>query len=120
MTTILTGAVLLSATLFLGYGGLVLLSDGMRAEFERFGLTRLRRTTGALEVLGGMGLLIGLAQPIVLALAAGGLAVLMLLGMLVRFRVRDRIVEILPAAVLLGLNTMILAAAIALVRGGAG
>jgi hypothetical protein len=113
----LTGAVLLSAILFLGYGGLVLFSGGMRAEFERFGLPRLRRLTGALEVLGGVGLLVGLAEPVVLALSAGGLAVLMLLGVAVRVRVRDRMVEIVPAAVLIVLNAGILAAAITALPG---
>lgn len=113
----LTGAVLLSAILFLGYGGLVLFSGGMRAEFERFGLPRLRRLTGLLEVLGGVGLLVGLAEPIVLAFASGGLAVLMLLGVAVRVRVRDRMVELVPAVVLMVLNAGILAATITALRG---
>jgi uncharacterized membrane protein YphA (DoxX/SURF4 family) len=104
-------AVLVSAALFLGYGSLCLLSDGMRAEFERFGLSRFRRLTGGLEVLGGVGLLVGLLVPAVLVAASAGLALLMLLGVIARVRVRDPFVELLPAGVLLVANLFILLSA---------
>jgi hypothetical protein len=111
MSTAITAATIVSAALFLGYGSLVLFSGGMRAEFERFGLARFRRATGALEVLGGLGLVVGLRSPAVLALASGGLALLMLLGVATRIRVRDPLLEILPAAALMALNAAILLAA---------
>lgn len=100
-----------SALLFLGYGSVVLVSGGMRAEFERFGLARFRRLTGGLEVLGGLGLLVGLTRPPILLLASGGLALLMLLGVVARVRVRDPLGEIVPAAALMILNAWILLAA---------
>ncbi len=114
-TTILT---VVSAVLFLGYGSLVLFSGGMRAEFQRFGLARFRRATGALEVLGGLGLRVGLAVPQVLVAAAGGLALLMLLGVAVRIRVRDPLVEIVPAAALMVANALIVAVATGLIPTG--
>lgn len=117
MSTVMLTATIVSAVLFLGYGSLVLFTGGMRAEFERFGLARFRRATGALEVLGGVGLLVGLLRSEVLVVASGGLALLMLLGVLTRIRVRDPIVEIVPAAALMLTNGVILAAAWGLVQG---
>jgi hypothetical protein len=110
-------AAVVSAALFLGYGSLVLFSGGMRAEFERFGLARVRRLTGALEVVGGLGLLVGLAIPAVMPIAAGGLALLMLLGVITRLRVRDPLLEIVPAAVLMLLNTFVVVATAGALRG---
>ena len=106
-----------SAVLFLGYGALVLFTGGMREEFERFGLARYRRATGALEVVGGVGLLVGLARADILAIASGGLAFLMLLGVLTRIRVRDPLPEIVPAAALMVANGYLLAVASGLVGG---
>jgi hypothetical protein len=111
VSTVTLSTTLVSAVLFLGYGSLVLFTGGMRAEFERFGLERFRRATGALEVIGGVGLLVGLLRTEVLIVASGGLAVLMLLGVLTRIRVRDPILEIAPAAVLMLANGAILVAA---------
>jgi len=100
-------AVLVSAVLFLVYGLLCLFSDGMEEEFTRYGLSRFRRLTGALEVLGGAGLLVGLLVTEIMLLASGGLALLMVLGVIARVRVRDPLLEMLPALVLLVMNVFI-------------
>jgi len=89
------------------YGLLVLFADGMIEEFKRFGLSRFRRLTGALEVLGALGLLVGYLIPFVTLLASGGLTILMLLGTATRIRVRDTLLETLPAVVLMGVNAFI-------------
>jgi hypothetical protein len=102
-----SAAALISAALFLVYGGLCLFSDGMEAEFERYGLSRFRRSTGALEVLGGAGLLVGLLVAEVMLLASAGLALLMLLGIGARVRVRDPFLEMLPAIILMVMNVFI-------------
>lgn len=115
MTTSLRIATLLSALLFLGYGSLVLISGAMRSEFERFGLPHLRRVTGALEVLGGLGLIVGLLSPAILVVSSGGLAFLMLLGVITRIRVRDRLLDSVPAAALMVLNGSILVVAVRLI-----
>lgn len=111
VTPVLLVTTVLSAVLFLGYGAVVLFTGGMREEFERFGLARYRLATGVLEVLGGAGLLVGLVRVEVRIVASAGLAFLMFLGVLTRLRVKDPIVEIIPAAVLLLTNGLILAAA---------
>lgn len=117
MTVALLVTTVLSAVLFLGYGAVVLLTGGMREEFERFGLARFRLATGVLEVLGGAGLLVGLVRIEVLVVASAGLALLMLLGVLTRIRVKDPLAEVVPAAALLLANGFILAAASGLLPG---
>lgn len=103
--------VLLSVT-FLVYGLLCLTSLSMEREFSRFGLERLRTLTGWLEVLGGIGLLIGLKWPPALWVSAGGLALLMLCGVGVRISVSDGVVQILPAFCLMLVNLYVLVTAL--------
>ena len=118
MTAAYATAVGVSVLAFGIYGLLVLFADGMVEEFERFGLTRYRRLTGGLEVLGALGLLGGLLLPPATLLASGGLALLMVLGVATRIRVRDTLRETLPALVLLGVNAFIFAVALERLRGG--
>jgi uncharacterized membrane protein YphA (DoxX/SURF4 family) len=100
-------SIFLSALLFLYYGLSCLFSDGMMAEFQRFGLSPFRRLTGSLEVLGALGLLAGFLLPLFTLLASAGLALLMLLGVFTRIRVGDSVLETLPAVILLGMNVFI-------------
>lgn len=94
----------LSAIAFLGYGVACLATQHMVAEFERFGLGRFRQFVGALEFLGGLGLLVGYFYPPLLLVASGGLTMLMLLGVWTRIRVGDSMVETLPAFLFFVLN----------------
>lgn len=118
MEFVYRASVLLSALLFLHYGLLCLFADGMAREFQRFGLSRFRRLTGSLEVLGALGLLAGLLVPPVALAASGGLALLMSLGVATRIRVRDSVKETLPAVVLLLVNAFVFLYAGGLVWGG--
>lgn len=99
----------LSIVAFLSYGLVCLFSESMVAEFERFGLPRMRTLTGALEVLGALGLLVGYFCPPLVTLASAGLSVLMLMGILVRVRIHDGAVVMLPALVLLLVNAFVFA-----------
>jgi uncharacterized membrane protein YphA (DoxX/SURF4 family) len=92
---------------FMFYGSLILLSDHMKREFRRYNMARFRTLTGVLELLGGVGLIVGLSYAPVLRLSSVGLATLMLMGTIVRIKVKDRPVEILPAFVLLVINAVI-------------
>lgn len=98
----------LSIVLFLYYGLDCLLSDGMVVEFERYGLSRFRRLTGSLEVLGAVGLVVGYFVSPILVLASAGLTLLMALGVATRVRVRDPVAETIPALVLMLVNAYIL------------
>ena len=96
--------VITSSIVFIVYGLLCLLSDHMVEEFERYGLSKFRTLTGVLEVLGGLGIFVGLFFKPLLLFSAGGLTTLMLLGVITRIRVSDPIIETVPAFILLLLN----------------
>ena len=82
---------------FFLYGWNCWSSERMAREFERFGLATLRRPTGALEVAGSIGLVIGYVVPVVGTLAAAGLTLLMAAAIATRLRVRDPLAATLPA-----------------------
>lgn len=103
-------AAAVSGVSFLLYGASLLFSRAMVAEFERYHLARYRTLTGALELAAGAGLLAGLRFRPLLFLSAGGLAGMMLVGTVVRLRVRDPLVSVIPAVLLLCLNLYILLA----------
>lgn len=76
----------------------------MQNEFKRFGLPKFAIFIGVLEILGGLGLLVGLKVPFILMLSSGGLGLLMLLGVGVRIKVKDSVLLSTPAFVLMLLN----------------
>jgi uncharacterized membrane protein len=93
-----------SGLAFVVYGVLCLASPSMQAEFVRFGLSRFRVLTGVLEVLAGVGLLVGLRWSPALWLSAGGVALLMLGVVVLRISMGDRVSAIAPALILLVVN----------------
>lgn len=102
----------LSCAAFLFYGAACVLSRRMVAEFERYGLARYRVLVGTLEVAGALGLLAGYGLPALTPLAAGGLSLLMLLGVATRARIRDPLLATLPALVLCVANAYVCAFAL--------
>ncbi len=81
--------VLFSGISFITYGSLLFVSTEMQNEFKRFGLEKFTTLTGILELLGGIGLLVGLKVGFILLISSGGLALLMLLGFGVRLKIKD-------------------------------
>ena len=79
----------------------------MKSEFKRFGLEKLGALTAVLELLGAFGLLVGLRFHPLLLVSAGGLAILMLLGVAVRIKMRDSLLISLPATFYMLLNAYI-------------
>lgn len=102
--TLLSRLAIFSGLAFLIYGILCLSTDSMKAEFERFGLENFRMMTGFLEVLGGIGLLVGLWWRPAMLLASAGLTALMTLGVGVRLRLKDSALETAPAFFLMLIN----------------
>ena len=80
----------------------------MKSEFKRFGLEKFGAVTAILELMGGLGLIIGLKFNPVLVISSFGLALLMFLGVLVRIKVKDSILITLPALFYMLLNLYIL------------
>ena len=107
----ITIAAVLSSVAFLLYGASLFGARAMVAEFERYRLAPYRTLVGALEMAAGAGLLAGLRFRPLLLLSAGGLAAMMLGGVVVRLRVGDPLVSSIPAVLLLCLNLFILLAA---------
>ncbi len=102
----------LSMAAFFFFGWACLGTAAMKAEFERYGLDRMRTLTGGLEILGALGILVGYFMPLALILGSGGLSLLMFLGVLTRVRIRDSFVLILPALTLMVINGFVFSVAI--------
>ncbi len=107
----------LSMAAFFAFGWACLSTRAMVLEFERYGLARLRKLTGVLELAGALGLLVGYFNMPILILASGGLSLLMLMGVLTRLRIRDSLVQMLPALALLVMNAYVCAFALGQGRG---
>jgi hypothetical protein len=82
----------------------------MVQEFKRYKLERFRILTGYLELLGGMGTIIGLQHKPLYLFSLAGLATLMLMGMIVRIRLKDSFRQMMPAFVLMSINAYLLIA----------
>ena len=104
---ILNVLIVISSLSFLGYGSAYFLSTKIKKEFKRFGLEKVGTLTAVLELLGAVGLLVGLKFQLILLISAGGLAVLMFLGVVVRIKVRDDLWITLPALFFMLLNAYI-------------
>ncbi|MDO8967158.1 DoxX family protein [Algoriphagus sp.] len=99
--------VLVSSLSFLAYGIAYFTSSKMKSEFIRFGLRKFGALTAILEILGALGLLLGLKFDYFLVLSSGGLGLLMLLGIAARIRVKDGFLAILPALFFMVLNAYV-------------
>ena len=86
-----------SALSFLFYGCSYYLSSHMRDEFKRYGLEKFALMVSTLQILGGLGLIVGLQFYPALIISSGGLAILMLLGFMVRLKIKDGFWRSLPA-----------------------
>ncbi len=81
----------------------------MVLEFNRYRLQNFRILTGVLELLGGIGTLVGLFYPVPFLISTFGLASLMFLGVLVRIRSKDPWLHMMPAIFLMMINLYLFA-----------
>lgn len=96
-----------SAISFLFFGYACLTAPFMVTEFERYGLSRYRILNGYLQLAGGVALLAGFFfKPLALA-GSAGLAILMFLGLLVRIKIKDSVLQSAPAFIYMLLNILI-------------
>jgi|TARA_Y100000385_G_scaffold246387_1_gene265702 hypothetical protein len=79
----------------------------MKKEFKRFGLEKMGLFTIILEILGALGLLIGVLYHPILIISSLGLSLLMFAGVLVRIKVKDNIWISLPAFLYMLVNAYI-------------
>lgn len=105
MISALTVVTLFSGLSFIFYGLSCLLSQRMVSEFKRFGLDKQRKLTGILQLIGGTSLMIGYFYAIQLAaFSALGLGILMLLGFMVRLKIKDSLALSAPSLLYALLN----------------
>lgn len=107
MNYLFIACILISSFSFLAYAVSYFISPHMKSEFKRFKLEKLGLLTIVLEILGASGLLVGLLFKPILLISCGGLAILMLLGLLVRIKLKDSICASLPALFYMVLNSYI-------------
>ena len=105
--SLVTVLIYLNLICFFAYGISCLVSEKMKSEFTRYGLTGYRQLTGWLQLLGSAGLAMGFLFPPLTSLSSLGLSILMLLGVAVRVRIHDPILAIIPAFIFMCLNLVI-------------
>ncbi len=76
----------------------------MKREFDRYGLGSQRTLVGGLQMCAAIGLLAGLSHPWMGRSAAAGLALMMLVAVGVRIRIKDTMLQTIPALIYLALN----------------
>ncbi|KRP29130.1 DoxX family protein [Polaribacter sp.] len=103
-----TMGVFVSSISFLGYGISYFKGPHMKSEFKRFQLEKLGLLTIILQLIGALGLLLGFwfYTPLLL-ISAAGLSLMMLLGLVIRFKLKDSLWVSLPALFFMLLNAYI-------------
>ncbi|MEB8345430.1 DoxX family protein [Flavobacteriaceae bacterium KMM 6898] len=98
---VLTILTIFSSFSFLFFGIGCFFSPRMKLEFMRYGLNKQQRwLTGTLQILGSIGLLLGLFFNLFLCLiSTTGLFVLMILGLWVRIKIKDSVLKSSPALI---------------------
>lgn len=104
LTPLFTTGLVFSSFSFVFYGLSCLFSNRVKVEFRRYKLDHFRALVGSLQIAGSLGLVGGIWLPALGGAAAMGLAMLMLLGLVVRKRLRDNVIQMIPAGVYLIIN----------------
>ena len=89
--------VVFSGVSFLVYGIGSFNSKRMNSEFIRWGYKDYRYLIGTFQLLGGIGLLIGLFFKPLIILSSSCLTIMMIIAVYVRFKIRDPFQMTLPA-----------------------
>jgi hypothetical protein len=101
-----------SMVFFAGYGLGCFLSQRMAAEFTRYRAESVRPLTGALQLLASLGLFLGMWSPLALGVSSAGLALMMLVAIGIRIRIKDPLFSMLPAFFFFCLNSYLVARAL--------
>lgn len=97
-----------SSISFLYFGFSCFFSKFIISEFKRYGLPKYRKLTGVLQLIGAVGLLVGLYfDGILLLVSSIGLFLLMTAGFVVRIKIKDNFFKSSPAFVFAIINALI-------------
>tara|TARA_B100000963_G_scaffold135738_1_gene118146 strand:+ start:5411 stop:5749 length:339 start_codon:yes stop_codon:yes gene_type:complete len=105
--SLILAIIMFNATSFIIYGLSSFFSKRMRKEYVRWGYNKERKMIGFFQILGGIGLIIGLYIPKFLYVSSFMLSIMMLLAIVVRIKIKDGIIEMLPAITYLFLSLII-------------
>jgi uncharacterized membrane protein YphA (DoxX/SURF4 family) len=99
---------LFSAVSFIFYGISSFFSKRMLSEYARWGYKNQRILLGCLQLLGGVGLLIGITNTVLLSVASFLLTFMMIKAVFVRIKIKDNIIQMSPAILYTVVNFIIL------------
>ena len=102
-----TAIILFTGISFMIYGINSFYSKRMISEFKRWGYKKHRKTISSLQILGGLGLVIGLQINIILIASSLCLSIMMFFAIIVRVKINDNVARILPAITYLMLSSLI-------------
>jgi len=97
-------AIYLSSLSFFIYFISYFISPFMKDEFKRLNLEKIGLLTITLELMGSIGLLVGMLYNPILIISSGGLALLMFIAILFRLKSKDTLWVSLPAIFYMLLN----------------
>jgi len=97
-----------SALSFIFYGITSFFSKRMVSEYARWGYSNQRILLGCMQLLGGIGLLVGLTNSVLLSVASFLLTFMMITAVLVRIKIKDSLINMFPAVFYTVLNFIIL------------
>jgi hypothetical protein len=99
---------LFSAISFVFYGITSFFSKRMLSEYARWGYKDYRILLGCLQILGGIGLVVGIVNSVLLSVASFLLTFMMITAVFVRIKIKDNIIQMSPAIFYTVLNFIIL------------
>ena len=100
--------ILFTSISFIIYGLSSFQSRRMAKEYKRWGFDRGRSIIGFFQLIGGLGLLVGFKYQSILLASSIGIAVMMFFAIIVRIKIKDSLIEILPALTYLLLASIII------------
>jgi hypothetical protein len=100
--------IIFTAISFIIYGLSSFKSKRMASEYKRWGFNKSRKIIGLFQLLGGLGLLLSFGYRPLLLVSSSGLLVMMFFAIMVRIKIKDPIIEILPAITYLLLTALII------------
>ena len=103
----LTLVVIFTAVSFIIYGYSSFISRRMKSEYARWGYNNQRKIVGSLQLLGGIGLILGLQINVLLITTSFCFIMMMTMAIFIRVKIRDNITDILPAITYLFLSILI-------------
>ena len=103
----LTLVILFTAISFIVYGYSSFVSRRMKSEYARWGYNNQRKIVGSLQLLGGIGLILGLKINVLLITTSFCFIMMMTMAIFIRVKIKDNITDVLPAITYLFLSILI-------------